>query len=502
MIAIVVSRADRASEHIGDRLLEIGEWGAFVDDSRPDADGGGTVHRRPGAELRTFEDLHIYLDDPSPAFGTVTSVADGTDGSATSHAGDRDPDLLADREPDLLVFVSRHAGDTGPLLTAHFTGNFGPAEYGGDDGAFARAAPAAQKRLVAGFAEHAPAEYDVGIECTHHGPSGTAVPSLFAELGSGDEQWDDPAGARAVARAVSDLIDDHVAAQSVDTNDPVDPANLVGTDGKTRHVVGFGGGHYAPRFTRIVEETAWGVGHIGSDWQLAELGSPAENAAVVDRAFAASAAEYAVIEGDRPTLRETIDDLGYRVVGETWVREVGDRPLALVERLEADVAPVADGLRFGDVVPTASDAFAVRELPADLLSRAQGIDHDATRTAVERHTVAFETEESGTRAAGSAAFATDGSGSTESDSDSGAGEYDALVRALADVLREGFRDVTVAADAVVASERAFDPGLAADHGVPEGPKFGRLAAGEPVDVDGRTVTPEDVTRERDVRFPR
>ncbi|WP_280536700.1 D-aminoacyl-tRNA deacylase [Halopenitus sp. POP-27] len=520
MIAIVVSRADRASEHIGDRLLELDDWDACVDESRPDADGGGTVYRRPGAELRTFEDLHIHLDDPTPAFGSVTSAVEAVDGSTTALPEDREPGLLADREPELLVFVSRHAGETGPLLTAHFTGNFGPAEYGGDDGALARAAPAAQKRLVAGFTEHAPADYDVGIECTHHGPSETAVPSLFAELGSDDEQWDDPAGARAVARAVSDLIDEHVAgsdghaagsddhtAGSTGDAAPSAPADLVGDDGTPRHAVGFGGGHYAPRFTRIVEETAWGVGHIGSDWQLAELGSPAEHADVVERAFTASAAEYAVIEGDHPTLRETIDDLGYRVVGETWVREVGDRPLALVERLEEAIAPVADGLRFGDVVPESPESVTVRELPADLISRAQGIDHETTRAAVERHTVAFETEESGTRATGRAAFATDGADADAADNaDDGdndaADGYDALVRALADVLRERFDEVTLTADAVVASEAAFDPELAAEHGVPEGPKFGRLTAGDAVEVDGRTVAPEDVTRDRDVRFRR
>ncbi|SEH39388.1 D-aminoacyl-tRNA deacylase [Halopenitus malekzadehii] len=504
MIAIVVSRADRASEHIRDRLLELDDWDVCVDESRPDADGGGTVYRRPGAELRTFEDLHIHLDDPTPAFGTVTSAVDEANGSAPSTPEDREPGLLADREPELLVFVSRHAGETGPLLTAHFTGNFGPAEYGGDDGALARAAPAAQKRLVAGFTEHAPADYDVGIECTHHGPSETAVPSLFAELGSDDDQWDDPAGARAVARAVSDLIDDFVTGRSADS---IDAANLLGDDGVPRHVVGFGGGHYAPRFTRIVEETAWGVGHIGSDWQLAELGSPAEHADVVERAFTASAAEYAVIEGDRPTLRETIDDRGYRVVGETWVRAVGDRPLALVERLEAAIATVSDGLRFGDVVPESPDSITVRELPADLISRAQGIDHETTRAVVERHTVAFETEESGTRAAGKAAFAPDGTDAdaadTADDGDNDAADgYDVLVRALADVLRERFDEVTLTADAVVASEAAFDPELAAEHGVPEGPKFGRLTAGDAVEVDGRTVTPEDVTRDRDVRFPR
>jgi len=56
-------------------------------------------------------------------------------------------------------------------------------------------------------------------------------------------------------------------------------------------------------------------------------------------------------------------------------------------------------------------------------------------------------------------------------------------------------------EAVIARETAFDPALAADQGVPEGPAFGRLASGEPVDVDGETVTPTDVSTDREDRFP-
>jgi D-aminoacyl-tRNA deacylase len=54
---------------------------------------------------------------------------------------------------------------------------------------------------------------------------------------------------------------------------------------------------------------------------------------------------------------------------------------------------------------------------------------------------------------------------------------------------------------VVANERGFDPDLASERGVPEGPKFGRLAGGEAVEVDGETVAPEDVRVERTHEFP-
>ncbi|XVH30696.1 D-aminoacyl-tRNA deacylase [Haloferacaceae archaeon DSL9] len=445
MIAIVVSRADYASEHIGERLLERAEWTERDDPSRPDADGGGTYYRRTGFELRRFDELHIRLDDPAPAF---------------------------EADPDLLVFVSRHSGDTGPLLSAHVTGNFGPAEYGGADGELARACPHAQKTVLAALDRRAPAGYDVAAECTHHGPTALDTPSMFVELGSDDPQWKDPEGAAAVADAVLDL-------------EGVDADRRVRSDEPNRHVVGFGGGHYAPRFTRIARETTWAVGHIGAEWQLAAMGSPEENRDVVAAAFERSAAACAVVDGTHPALEAVIDDLGYRVASETWVREVDDRPLALVETLEAELATVDEGLRFGD--ETATDGLAVASLPDDLLTTAAGVDADRTRRAVAAETIAFETTEGGTLPTGRAAVASRDA-------------LDALVDALAEIIRDKYDAVRREGDAVVATDAGFDPGKAATLGVPEGPAFGKLAAGEAVDVGGRHITPEAVTTEQTIRF--
>ncbi|QAU12569.1 hypothetical protein EKH57_07440 [Halorubrum sp. BOL3-1] len=460
MIAIVVSRADSASAHIGQRLLDAGDWEAREDDSLPDAEGGGTYYRAEGFELREFDDLHIELDDPVPAF---------------------------DCDPAFLAFVSRHSGETGRLLTAHVTGNFGGAEYGGEPESLARAAPGAEKRVVEALARRAPEGYEVGIECTHHGPTDCAVPSLFVELGSDEPQWEDPEAAAAVARAVLDLRGTGP--------DLVDDGGVPDADAaaRPRHVVGFGGGHYAPRFTRIVRETEWAVGHVGADWALADLGAPEANRAVIDAAFARSGAERAVIDGDRPGLAAAVEDLGYRVVSETWIREVGTAPIPLVEGLEAAIGPVDEGLRFGAVETVDPTGFEVRDLPDDLLARAQGLDADAAREAVESVAVAFDTEQGGTRAVGRVAFAT----GPESPG------YADLVEELAAVLEEGYDAVEVASErsAVLARETAFDPGLAAERGVPEGPAFGRLADGESVEVDGETVEPGDVSRTRADRFP-
>ncbi|WP_226005409.1 D-aminoacyl-tRNA deacylase [Natrinema salinisoli] len=450
-LAIVESHADRASEHICDHVREYADWERRTDDARPAADGGGSYYRTDGAELRSFDDLHIELERPADAF---------------------------DCDPDLLVFASRHSGDTGALLTGHFTGNFGPAEFGGEPDALADAAPNALARLLAAFDEYAPEAYEVGMEGTHHGPTDVGCPSLFAELGSGDEQWDDPAGAEAVARAILELRD-------------VDPH-------RSRQLVGFGGNHYAPRFERIVRNTSWAVGHVAPDWALEAMDHPTAHRDVIERAFEASEADIALLDGEWPVLEETLADVDCRVVSETWLREVDDRPLAVVDAVESELGAVDEGIRFGDRL---AESVAVVDLPADLLGTAQGIDPDRVRAIVEDHTVAFTTDNGGSRVGSRAAIPDDGESATESEGDDSSGPRMRIVEELAGLLETKYETVRIEDDAVVAEETAFDPALAHQVGVPEGPKFGALADGDPVTVDGQTISPERVRTERTHRFP-
>jgi D-aminoacyl-tRNA deacylase len=452
MLGILVSRADDASVHIGERLLDLADWDERTDDSRSDADGGGTVYRTDGAELREFEDLHLHLERPSDAFEGI----------------------------DLLVVASKHAGETDEFLTAHHTGNFGPADHGGEDDTLARACPNAHAHVLSALDEHAPEEYEVGMECTHHGPTDVGAPSMFVEVGSSQSEWDDPDAARAVAQAILDLRG--VAPDRTPENG--------GGDVHRRHLVGIGGGHYAPRFERVVRETDWAVGHIAADWGLDAMDDLESEVSqrVLAEAFEASRAAYALVDGDRPDVVTAVENAGGRAVGETWVRETDGVPLGFVDRVESAVTSVDDGLRFGGPAAGYDGKFVVVDLPPDLLDEARGIDREATYDALTADVLAFGTDQGGTRPTNPVVLPAKTG-------------RESVLDALTEILRERYDTVEREGGELVAREQAFSAEKARTLGVPDGPKFGKLASGQAVEVGGETIPPEAVSDSRERRFP-
>lgn len=189
---------------------------------------------------QTFDSYPIY---------TLDNLSVVTIESDSIYADRLDQRLAA----DLFIFASRHKSAAfKPALLAHSPGNWAEADLGGKPSTLCIAHPAAMKaalqtlfteRLRVGLQDWA-----CGLEATHHGPWIENTPVLFVEIGSSETEWQNEAAATVVARAI-------VAA--AENRQRVVPT-----------VLGFGGPHYCPTFTRIVAETELAISHIMPKYHL------------------------------------------------------------------------------------------------------------------------------------------------------------------------------------------------------------------------------------------
>lgn len=432
MIGILASRPDEASMNIARELI------AMETDERIEDPLAERYHLE-GAELIVVDELHLDLEDVGALF---------------------------EGNPRWIAIVSKHAGETGKLLTAHFPGNIGEAEFGGRPRTVPPACPNALQAYLKAIDERAPPSFEVGIECTHHGPTDSSVPLMFVEIGSDVEQWQDREAARAVASAVRAV-----------RNEPAS------RDGQ---LVGLGGDHYAPRFERVLRETDWAVGHIAPDWALGQIARD-QLRPVLAMLFEASDAEYCLIDGENSGFVELVEDLGARAVSERWLRATSKIGENVLDSLESTLSPLDGGLILGDQRVSHPDEFSIVTLPRGLFTECASIDLEGTIDAVERTTVAYVTTEDSARPSGELAVPTDR-------------PIDELLDELTMILSNKYDTVQRTDDGIVASRRSFDPAAAAAKGVPEGPLFGQLAAGESVTIEGREIDPAEVTEERTVTY--
>ena len=161
----------------------------------------------------------------------------------------------------LIIYLSRHsARSLRPSFTVHPIGNFGAAEFGGRDSTLVKCHSFLMKRLLLNIEELKASEeyetscdYETSLEVTHHGPfSKPAV--IFIEVGSSDSQWDDLEACRLIADAVNRTDFDNLT----QNNDWVS-------------VIGFGGNHYASKFTRYMLDSEYAFGHICAKYAIQSL---------------------------------------------------------------------------------------------------------------------------------------------------------------------------------------------------------------------------------------
>jgi D-aminoacyl-tRNA deacylase len=150
---------------------------------------------------------------------------------------------------DYFVVASRHSAKSGrPCLTAHATGNYGKAIFGGRHHELQYVPPNPLRNVYIAMLRRPPADFQVSLEATHHSPTQFDVPMFFAEVGSSEAQWADLTACEYLVDAILD--------------------GIFSTE-KIPAAIGFGGGHYCPKFSVMEKEHAFG--HIAAKYAFPML---------------------------------------------------------------------------------------------------------------------------------------------------------------------------------------------------------------------------------------
>lgn len=163
---------------------------------------------------------------------------------------------LSKIKEDYLIFLSKHQSETGTkALTIHMIGNFGEAKFGGRARELCGAMPRVGANYLRALNEKNQSEglakqgFVVTMEATHHGPY-TKKDCLFIEIGSSPKEWNNELAAKIVA----EVVITQTQKQNKDTM-----------------VVGIGGGHYTPEFTKLALRQKYAFGHICPKHNLENL---------------------------------------------------------------------------------------------------------------------------------------------------------------------------------------------------------------------------------------
>ena len=442
-ITIICSSPDKASQNIKGHLLKIREWGRVFSG---DCDGICLVYESGNFRIVEIDKLHIYQD--------------GIDKKLVRCG------LLT----DLIIFASKHKSQDGrKILTAHFTGNVKDADFGGHPRELAKTAPYALRSIlkkIQSFAKNI--DYQVMMESTHHGPSDLNIPSLYVEIGSSETQWEDPIPGDIIARAIL----------SVDFKEvPV--------------ALGFGGGHYAPRQSKMLFETDVTFGHNFPNYQLPHI-----DREIFRQAFEKSDSDFVYFDRrsmsseERERIGSFVKEFGLEVLRESDIREMKGVPWEFYRKLLVKVnelypgarVKLADGFKNEIGVHGVARLSSVR-VSQQLLQEAELVDKRGLKHFVQGQNVAYLENTNGT--IGDTIFC--------NGDDCAEVVVQSLTNECIKILKEHYEIEYIPEENILyIIEKKFSPELARKLGVLPGPMFGELANGKSVVINGKNIKSEMV----------
>ena len=141
-----------------------------------------------------------------------------------------------------IIVASRHRSESGmKSLTVHPIGNYNTNEFGGKKKTLVDVPAKSMTGALLKMNEiNYLKDFSVNYEVTHHGPF-INRPVFFIEIGSNENEWKNLEAGKIIAETIL---------KYKETNDPI--------------AIGIGGGHYAPRFTKLALKKKISFGHMAS----------------------------------------------------------------------------------------------------------------------------------------------------------------------------------------------------------------------------------------------
>jgi D-aminoacyl-tRNA deacylase len=370
-----------------------------------------------------------------------------------------------DREypSDLILFISRHTSrEPSPVLTVHVTGNLAGADLGGKPRSLPPACPSFMQAVLKELRGRAPPGYSVSYEVTHHGPTELSTPSFFVEIGSTASEWGDPRAGRAVAESI-------LSAK---------PCNAI-------NLVGFGGNHYAARQTEIACTSRGAFGHMAHSREVGALDE--EMVGMMrdrSRAVAAYIDRKALGPRDLSRIEGILEGLGLPLISEGEILSMGEMEMESYLAVRTLAGKAYPGARCHPHGLHTLGRPVLVGLDPVLLDEAAKADEEGFISRLGAMPVVHL---SGSGKGVLPLFITDEKlkGSV----------IHGLINLCVKIIIER-QDAAVEGDRLIIRRFRFDPGKALGLGVPKGPLFGRLKAGEEIDLDGRIITPSMVQTAR------
>jgi D-aminoacyl-tRNA deacylase len=370
-------------------------------------------------------------------------------------------------DADLLIFLSRHySANPVPVLTVHVTGNFGTAEVGGTPRTLAPAAPAMMQATLRALRKHCPEGYRVSYEVTHHGPTGLSLPSFFVEIGSTEKEWTDPVAARAVA-------------ESVLSASPVNPVPLIG----------FGGTHYATRETEIALTSRGAFGHIAHTREIPILDEELVQAMMVKSgAVAAYIDRKALDREELNNLSGMLKRLSILRLSESEIMAMGHLSWDIYQAVRVMAEQVSSGARCYIHDLQGEGTLCTVRVNPDLLGETVKSDETGLIQSLDKLPVVHLSTHDNRLLP---EFITYEDHSSRIIND--------LNTLCVKIIRN--KEITATEkDTLIIHKVRFDPHKARELGVPTGPSYKHLVAGQEVVINGRVITPAMVSSRSEINI--